>query len=79
MKHESCIILKLILNISDSQPEYSYKLYAYEKKCVFFCRGKVCVVDLENMLIISHWHEVNNADLIINAFAPSNALINALF
>ena len=29
MKLESCIILELFLNFSDSEPEYSYKLYSY--------------------------------------------------
>ena len=28
MKVESCIILKLFLNFSDSEPGYSYKLYS---------------------------------------------------
>ena len=30
MKLEPCIILKLVLNFSDSEPEYSYKIYSYK-------------------------------------------------
>ena len=33
MKIESCIILKLFLNFSDSEPEYSDKLYSYKIVC----------------------------------------------
>ena len=36
MKLEPCIILKLFLNFSDSEPEYSYKLYSY--------KAKVCIM-----------------------------------
>ena len=35
MKLESCIILKLFLNFSYSEPEYSYKLYFHKKEIVF--------------------------------------------
>ena len=33
-EHYHCIIFKLFLNFSDSEREYSNKLYPYEKKCV---------------------------------------------
>ena len=33
MKLEPRIILKLFLNFSDSEPEYSYKLYSYKNLC----------------------------------------------
>ena len=33
MKLESCIILQLFFNFSDSEPEYSYKVYSYKKVC----------------------------------------------
>ena len=33
MKRRPCIILKLFLNFSDSEPYYCYKFYSY-KKCV---------------------------------------------
>ena len=31
MKLEPCIIIKLFLNFSDSEPQYSYKLYSNKK------------------------------------------------
>ena len=34
MKLKPCIILKLFLNVSDSEPEYYYKLYFYKKYVV---------------------------------------------
>ena len=34
IKLEPCIILKLLLNFRDSEPQYSYELYAYRKKYV---------------------------------------------
>ena len=33
MKLEPCIILKSFFNFSDSEPEYSHKLYSYKKVC----------------------------------------------
>ena len=34
MKVEFCIILKLLLNFIDSEPQYSYELYSYNRKSI---------------------------------------------
>jgi len=39
MKIELCIILKLFLNFSNSEPEYFYKFYSYEKSVHEFSRN----------------------------------------
>ena len=36
MKVEPGNILKLFLNLSNFEPQYSYRLYSYKKECMLF-------------------------------------------
>ena len=38
MKVEPGNILKLFLNFSNFEPQYSYRLYSYKKKRVYLCQ-----------------------------------------
>ena len=52
MKHEPCIILKLLLNFSTFEPQYSYKQYCY-KKCNKYCTDNA-KVDLQRVLELEY-------------------------
>ena len=36
MELQPCVILKLFINFSDSEPGYSCKLYSYKEKCILW-------------------------------------------